>query len=85
VQARASLKQPTLPGQPPPVAKVDPAAPLVSVVMERNRGGPVPAVFSGLRFTPAMFAIFNGLIFAILAFNLHLRDKRETDIRAAAS
>ena len=84
MQVRASKLQPTLPGQPPPVATADTEAPLVSVIMERNRGGPVPALFSGLRFTPAMFTVFTGLIFAILAWNLHLRDKREESIRAAA-
>lgn len=84
MQVRAAKAQATLPGQPPPVAAADPEAPLVSVIMERNRGGPVPALFSGLRFTPAMFSVFTGLIFAILAWNLHLRDKREESIRAAA-
>jgi hypothetical protein len=84
MQVRAAKAQAALPGQPPPVAAADPQAPLVSVIMERNRGGPVPALFSGLRFTPAMFSVFTGLIFAILAWNLHLRDKREESIRAAA-
>jgi hypothetical protein len=85
VQVRGALKQPVLPGQPPPVATVDPKAPLVSVIMERNRGGPIPALFSGLRFTPAMFTVFTGLIFVILAWNLHLRDRRETNARAAVN
>lgn len=84
MQVRGAQKQVTLPGQPPPVAKVDPNAPLVSIIMERNREGPMPAFFSGLRFTPAMFTVFSGLIFALLAFNLHVRDKREAEIRAAA-
>lgn len=84
MQVRAAKAQAALPGQPPPVAAADPDAPLVSVIMERNHGGPVPALFSGLRFTPAMFSVFTGLIFAILAWNLHLRDKREESIRAAA-
>ncbi len=84
MQVRAAQAQAALPGQPPPVAAADTEAPLVSVIMERDRGGPVPALFSGLRFTPAMFSVFTGLIFAILAWNLHLRDKREESIRAAA-
>ncbi|MEL7155612.1 MAG: hypothetical protein AAFN30_03325 [Actinomycetota bacterium] len=85
VQVRGAVAQPTLPGQPPPVATVDPSAPLISVIMERNRGGPIPGLFSGLRFTPAMFTVFNGLIFAALAWNMHVRDQREAKIRAAAA
>ena len=85
VQVQAVVRQATLPGQPPPVAQIDPDAPLVTVIMERDRGGPVPQLFSGLRFTPAMFTLFNGLIFAVLAWNLHLRDRRTDKIRAAAA
>lgn len=85
VQVQGAIAQPTLPGQPPPVVTVDSDAPLVSVIMERDRGGPIPALFSGLRFTPAMFTVFNGLIFAALAWNMHVRDQREAEIRAAAA
>ncbi len=84
IQVRGTIDQPTLPGQPPPVASVDPSAPLISVIMERDRGGPFPSFFSGLRFTPAMFTVFNGLIFAAFAWNMHLRDERESKIRSAA-
>jgi len=84
VQVRETIDQPTLPGQAPPTATADTDAPLVSVVMLRDRGGPIPALFSGLRFTSAMFTVFTGLIFALLAWNLHVRDLRETQIRAAA-
>jgi hypothetical protein len=66
------------------VAEVDPDEPLVNVIMQRDRGGPVPALFSGLRFTPAMFTLFNGLVFAALAWNMHVRDQRQAEIRAAA-
>lgn len=85
VQVRGAVDQPTLPGQPPPVAEPDPDAALVSVIMQRDRGGPFPAFFSGLRFTPAMFTVFTGLIFAVLAWNMHVRDQRESKIRAAAA
>lgn len=85
LQVQGAVAQATLPGQPPPVAMVDPDAPLVSVIMERDRGGPIPALFSGLRFTPAMFTVFNGLIFAALAWNMHVRDQREAEVRAAAA
>lgn len=84
VQVQGAIDQPTLPGQAPPVPTVDPDAPLVSVIMQRDRGGPLPALFSGLRFTPAMFTVFSGLIFAALAWNMHVRDERESKIRAAS-
>ena len=83
IQTRAIVAKPSLPGQPPPVAEIDPAAPLISVVMERDRGGPIPNIISGLRFTPFMFTVFNGLVFAVLAWGLHNRDRREAEIRAA--
>ena len=85
VQVRETIAQPTLPGEAPPVATADPTAPLISVIMERDRGGPFPALFSGLRFTPAMFTVFNGLVFAALAWNMHVRDQRESKVRAAVS
>lgn len=83
IQTRAIVAKPTLPGQPPPVAEIDSEAPLITVVMERDRGGPIPSIISGLRFTPFMFTIFNGLVFAVLAWGLHNRDRREAEIRAA--
>lgn len=83
IQTKAIVAKPSLPGQPPPVAEIDPDAPLISVVMERDRGGPIPNIISGLRFTPFMFTVFNGLVFAVLAWGLHNRDRREAEIRAA--
>lgn len=84
IQVQAVVKEATLPGQAPPVSTVDPETELVSVVMERNRGGPFPSIFSGLRYTPAMFTVISGLLFAVLALNLHWRDQREAEIRDAA-
>jgi hypothetical protein len=84
MQVQGTVEQPTLPGQAPPVATADDEKSVVNVVMRRNRGGPVPALFGGLRFTPAMFAIFNGVIFALLTWTLHVRGKREFEIRAGA-
>jgi len=83
VQVRETVAQPTLPGQAPPVATPDESTAVVSVIMVRDRGGPFPALFSGLRFTPAMFTVFNGLIFAAFAWNMHVRDQRESKIRAS--
>ena len=85
VQVQAVTDQAALPGQPPPVVEADNAAPVVSVVMERDRGGPLPQIFSGLRFTPAMFTVFNGLLFGVVAWNLHLRDRKLGKIRAATA
>ncbi len=85
IQVQGALEQPTLPGQPPPIPEADPDKSVVSVVMERDRGGPLPALFGGTRVTPALFAIFNGILFAIFSWVLHTRDKREAAIRAAAA
>ncbi len=84
IQTKAILPKPAFPGQAPPVAEIDPDAPLITIIMERDRGGPLPSVISGRRFTPAMFTIFNGLIFLALVWSLHNRDRREAEIRAAA-
>lgn len=84
VQVQGVTEQATLPGQPPPIARVDPEKPIYSVVMERDRGGPLPMLFGGLRFTPAMFTIFNGILFAVFAYALHVRDNREAEILANA-
>ncbi len=84
IQTRAIIPKPSFPGQAPPVAEIDTDAPLITVIMERDRGGPIPSIISGLRFTPAMFTIFNGLIFLVFAWSLHNRDRREAEIRAAA-
>ncbi|MGH1492937.1 MAG: hypothetical protein ACRBK7_26675 [Acidimicrobiales bacterium] len=85
IQARAILVKPAFPGQAPPVAEVDTAAPLVSVIMERDRGGPFPSLISGLRFTPFMFTVATGLMFLVFSWALHNRDRRQDEIRAAAA
>ncbi len=85
IQVQGSLDQPVLPGQAPPVAAADPDKSIVSVVMERDRGGPLPALFGGTRVVPALFAIFNGILFFIFCWLMHVRDKRELEIRAAVA
>ena len=85
IQAQATIPKPVLPGQAPPVAEVDPAGALVSVIMERDRGGPFPSLISGLRFTPLMFTLANGLLFAVFAWALHNRDRRLEQIRSAVA
>ncbi len=81
IQVQEVVHEPTLPGQAPPVAKADDSQPVYSVVMKRERGGPLPWLFGGLRFVPAMFAIFNGILFALFVWATHNRDKREMAIR----
>lgn len=85
IQVQGALDQPTIAGQAPPIAAADPDKSVVSVVMERDRGGPLPALFGGTRVTPALFTIFNGILFFIFCWSLHVRDKREMEIRAAVA
>ena len=85
IQAQQIIAKPSFPGQAPPTAEPDPNAPLISVIMDRDRGGPFPSLISGLRFTPFMFTVANGLLFAVFAWALHNRDRRQDQIRAAAA
>ncbi len=85
IQVRATIEQPTLPGQAPPVATADEEAQLVTVIMKFDRGGPIPSFLSGLRFVPLVFTIANALLFAACAMSLHNRDRRESKIRKAAA
>lgn len=84
IQVQGSIDVAALPGDAPPVAAKDTNKPIYSVVMERHRGGPLPVLFGGTRVTPALFGIFNGIIFGLLVWSMHLRDRREDEIRAAA-
>lgn len=84
IQAQETINKPAFPGQPPPVAEVNPEGALVSVIMERDRGGPFPDLISGLRFTPFMFTVATGLLFAVFAWTLHNRDRRLDEVTAAA-
>lgn len=85
IQVQGVIEKPTLPGEAPPLPEADPNKPVQTVVIERDRGGPIPAFVSGERFTPLVFTLFNGIIFGIMAWLLHTRDKREMSIRAAAA
>ncbi len=84
IQVQAAEPQPTLPGQPPPIPTADEEAPVITVILERNRGGPIPWIISGTRFVPLAFTVFNGILFAICAYLMHVRDRREMAVRAAA-
>ena len=85
IQVQSVLPQPTLPGQAPPIALADERANVVTVIVERDRGGPVPWLISGTRYVPASFAIFNGILFAIVVYLMHIRDRREMAVRAAVA
>jgi hypothetical protein len=85
IQVQAVQPQPTLPGQAPPIPTVDENAPVVTAVVARDRGGPIPWIISGTRFVPLAFTIFNAILFAICVYLMHIRDRREMAIRAAAT
>ncbi len=85
IQVQAAREQFSLAGDVPPIAEVDTAQPVLSVIMERDRGGPIPAVISGTRFTPLAFTIISGLIFAFLCLQLHNRSQRLDRAVAAAA
>jgi len=74
VTLQKNAKQIVAPGEAPPPPKVDPNAETITVVLTRNLGNK--------RQVPALFCIFNGIIFAVLAWMLHHRDKRAMQARA---
>lgn len=85
IQFQGIVDEPTLPGEAPPVATADPDKATVTVVLERDRGGPLPALIGGSRFVPTLFTIFNGILFAVISWMMHIRDRREQSIRAAVA
>src|SRR5207237_10625228 len=62
-----SLKQPAVPGQPPPKATADPHAPQTAVLMVRNLGT--------LRQPAAVLAGASLITFGVCCYVLHRRDK----------
>ena len=67
VQVQKVIEQEPEPGQAPPTPEADPDEPVISVVMLRNIGD--------LRFPSAMITIGAGLIFALLCWVLHQRER----------
>jgi len=63
------------PGTTPPKPALQPGASNVTVVMLRN--------FGNRRFIPFCFMVINGLLFAVFASQLHVRDKRAMAAKAA--
>jgi len=74
VTLQKNVEQVVAPGEAPPPAKIDQDAQTVTVVLERNLGYK--------RLVSALFAIFNGILFAVFAWLLHSRDKRAMRTRA---
>jgi hypothetical protein len=76
VQLQATVAQPTRPGQAPPTPVADPDAPVISVVLERDLGA--------LRLPSFGFTVFSGIVFGLLCWLLHNRDREVARNRAAA-
>ncbi len=67
IQVQAVEFQEAIPGAAPPRPRVDPNATPASVIMVRDLGS--------LRLNPAVFTIASLLLFGLLVFQLHTRDK----------
>jgi len=67
VQVQPVVKQEATPGAAPPIPRADPAAPIHSVLLLRDLGH--------LRLNPAVATISSALIFGLLVYQLHTRDK----------
>lgn len=67
IQVQGVEHQEVTPGAAPPKPRVDPNAPRTAVVMVRDLGT--------LRLNPAVFTIASALLFGLLAYQLHTRDK----------
>ena len=77
VQVQKVLHQPLLPGQPPPLPKVDPTEPIISVIMVRDLGN--------VRLKPALVAVGSLAVFVALCLFLHERDKQSQKQRQISS
>jgi len=67
IQVQGVVEQPAPPGQPPPRPQADANQPVVSVLMVRDLGT--------LRLNPALVCIACSLIFGVVCYQLHQRDK----------
>ena len=74
IQVKPVVKQEAVPGAAPPRPKADESATPVAVVMERNLGS--------LRLNPAVFTIASGLLFGLLVYQLHTKDKELMALQA---
>lgn len=79
VQVQRVIAQPTVPGQAPPIPKVDPTQPVISVVLIRNIGDE--------RVIPFLYFVICSTLFVLFAWILHSRDKtlmKNKELAAAA-
>jgi hypothetical protein len=67
VQVQPVIQQEAVPGAPPPRPEPDPTKPVYTVLLLRDLGH--------LRLNPAVATISSALIFGLLVFQLHTRDK----------
>ena len=67
IQVQGVAEQPAAPDQPPSEPEADPNQPVVSVLLVRDLGS--------LRLNPALVCIASTLIFAVVCYQLHVRDK----------
>ncbi len=74
VTLQKNVAQVTAPGEAPPPAEIDKNASTITVLLERNLGNK--------RQVPALFCIFNGIIFAVLIWMLNRRDRRSMRVHA---
>ena len=74
IQVQAVEFQEAVPGAAPPRPRVDPNATPAAVVMVRDLGS--------LRLNPAVFTIASMLLFGLLVYQLHTRDKELMALRA---
>ena len=74
VQVQPVIEQEEIPGAAPPRPTVDPNAPRAAVIMVRDLGS--------LRLNPAMFTIASALLFGLLVYQLHTRDKELMALQA---
>ncbi len=74
VQVKPVAHQEAVPGQAPPKPKADENAAPVAAVMVRDLGS--------LRLNPAVFTIASGLLFGLLVYQLHTKDKELMALQA---
>ncbi len=74
IQVRPVIPQETVPGAAPPRPEADPNATPAAVVMVRDLGS--------LRLNPAVFTIACSLLFGLLVYQLHTRDKELMALQA---
>ena len=76
VQVQAVIDQPTVPGEAPPLPKIDESQPVISVVMVRELGT--------VRLIPFLYFVISLSLFILFAWVLHNRDKTLQKNKAAA-